>query len=360
MSNKRIDLMLIGSLPPPNGGISVWTKKIMSYCSMHGDFDITFIDSSIIGARANKFEGRANIFDEIKRCFRVWKSIRKEIKKKKISICHINSGCSFPGIIRDFISIKILKRKKIPVVLHCHCNIEDQIGSRAFPRKILKKVLNMSDGVIVLNRSSFDFVSNNFKKRVEIISNFIDGETIIERKKINNEIKKLVFVGRVMKTKGIDEIIHASSVYPQYDFFIVGHISQDYSNYKEIEKKCENLHFLGNIENKDVYKLLDESDVFLFPSYSEGFSIALLEAMARGMPCIASNVGANKDMIEDKGGVVFEAKDINAFITAIDSIKCPFARTKMSEWNIQKVKNTYIIDRIVEKMSGFYRSITDE
>ena len=62
--------------------------------------------------------------------------------------------------------------------------------------------------------------------------------------------------------------------------------------------------------DQKLQKYLDKADVFLFPSYTEGFSISLTEAMASGLPCIASDVGANQDMLENHGGILIKTKKI--------------------------------------------------
>ena len=90
----------------------------------------------------------------------------------------------------------------------------------------------------------------------------------------------------------------------------------------------KNVKLLGAIEQKDVQGLLDSADVFLFPTRSEGFSMALTEAMARGIPIITTRVGANLEMIEEYGGVGVSVGDVTGIVQAIEKLKNVETRTK--------------------------------
>lgn len=71
----------------------------------------------------------------------------------------------------------------------------------------------------------------------------------------------------------------------------------------------------------DVLEIMKSVDVFLFPSFQEGLSVALMEAMAAGKPCLASNIRGNRDLIDDeKGGYLFDPHDENELIQTINRI----------------------------------------
>ena len=85
-----------------------------------------------------------------------------------------------------------------------------------------------------------------------------------------------------------------------------------------------NVKFLGNKKHEEIIYYLDQADVFVFPSYSEGFSLALLEAMSRGLPIIVTDVGNNKELLENKigkGGIIIDPRDKFALYNAMISIK---------------------------------------
>jgi glycosyltransferase involved in cell wall biosynthesis len=75
------------------------------------------------------------------------------------------------------------------------------------------------------------------------------------------------------------------------------------------------VHFLGFRD--DVPEILSLLDVFVLPSGIEGFSLALLEAMARGLPCVATDAGGNREALEGEAGTLFAPGDVAALGKAL-------------------------------------------
>ena len=114
------------------------------------------------------------------------------------------------------------------------------------------------------------------------------------------------------------------------------------------------VYFLGY--RKDISKVLEKSDCFIFPSKQEGLPVALLEAMATGMPIIASNIRGNIDLIHNNinGYLCNSEKDFELAINKImhsSSIQNQFRIN-----NIKKIKK-YSLENIHTKMSSIYQNI---
>ena len=91
----------------------------------------------------------------------------------------------------------------------------------------------------------------------------------------------------------------------------------------------------------DVADLYHMSDIYVFPSYREGLSVSLMEAMASGLPCVVSNIRGNNDLIdEDKGGVLCAPDNIEQFANGIEKlVSDSFLRQRFSEYNIIKIQS---------------------
>lgn len=134
--------------------------------------------------------------------------------------------------------------------------------------------------------------------------------------------EKMIFlyVGRVMKEKGIDELLYAAkaicSEYPQAVFRLVGNYEEDY---KDIVKQLEKdgiLELIGY--QKEIHPYYKEAAAVLMPSYHEGMSNVILEASATGRPILASNIpGCKEGFTEGVTGFGFQARDKEALLEAL-------------------------------------------
>ncbi len=346
-----MDILMLSPLPPPTGGIATWTTRFKEYYNSIG-FTIRIVNISLTGDRAEKEVLKRNYFDEIKRTIRILKGLTEEMKKKRPDVVHINTSCATFGMIRDYWCQKIAKKRGIPVVLHCHCNVSDHIKNK-YSKIIFNKMIHYAQKVIVLNKNSLHYIESLGCKNALIIPNFIDEKNIVDFHAINDKMKEIVYVGHIEFSKGVKEIFDIAEHFPDLQFTLVGPVRQSI----ETLKKPNNVMLVGKVSNEDVSFYLKRADAFLFLSKSEGFSVALLEAMAAGLPIVATDVGANRDMIEDDGGIIVPVGDENSAICALNSIQSFEVRQAMSIWNINKVKSQYLINDVLTVFIDVYSSI---
>lgn len=345
-------IMLITQLPPPSGGIATWSKKYIDYCEKN-QIEVSVVNNAMIGKRGSDFHAKKDLLTEIKRTLRV---IRRIIRVKRDflpTVVHFNTACSSLGVIRDYLCSLFIGRS-IPIVLHCRCTIQDQLKNNRIGVFFFKALLRRVETVLVLNDVSKEYVKSLGNNNINIkkVPNFIDVSYIVDHEKATSEtIRHVLYTGHVQKMKGIDEILEVASQTPDIQYTLVGQID---TRYEHITIPS-NVHFLGRQPPEKVKDLLDQSDVFLFPSYTEGFANSLAEAMARGLPCIASSAGANADMLEGKGGLIVPIADSKAIIEALKKINSRDVRASMSAWNISKMRGAYVIDKVIGLLLDIYK-----
>lgn len=118
----------------------------------------------------------------------------------------------------------------------------------------------------------------------------------------------------------------------------------------EHRKLAENLgvsdRFVMTGYRTDVADFYSMADVFVFPSYREGLPVALMEAMAAGLPCVAARNRGTDDMLEDSE-LLFNAKDVNALMQRLQKVIIDFPYIEVSRNTIRlqqfNIRNTLMI-----------------
>jgi len=128
--------------------------------------------------------------------------------------------------------------------------------------------------------------------------------------------KKLVFIGRAEHRKGLHLLfeILAQHAFEELEFHFIGAVSKPKAQMKA------SIEFHGEIrEEEKIKKILDDSHALIIPSLSEGMPTVILEAMARGLAVIASDVGAVNELVDGSNGILIPAGDITAIKAALES-----------------------------------------
>ena len=138
-------------------------------------------------------------------------------------------------------------------------------------------------------------------KKVYVIPNYVNTDIFTPTTKKN----QIVFAGRLHWSKGVDILIEVfnklSKQFKNYTLVILGD-GEDRKRLEKLASNNKNIVFKGNVAFSDVAKYFNESEIFVLPTKTmEGHPKALIEAMASGCKCIASDVPGNKDVLEQSG-----------------------------------------------------------
>lgn len=116
------------------------------------------------------------------------------------------------------------------------------------------------------------------------------------------------------------------------------------------------VRFLGQVE--DIAPYLAAADVFALSSDAEGFSNALLEAMAAGLPCVATAVGGNAEALEGGGGVVVPPRDVGALTGALRAfINDPARRQLAGAQGQGAAAERFGLRRMVSETAAWYQEL---
>jgi len=174
-------------------------------------------------------------------------------------------------------------------VSYLHGELAGRLGAWAE-----RKALKWADAITAVSRSAAErYRSLGFD--VLYVPNAIDpadlpeeGERLCER--------QVVYCGRLSKEKGVDLLIEAVK-HVDANLVVVGGGPLERA-LRELARDNPRVRFTGPLPRGDALKLVKGSDVFVLPSRREGLSTALLEAMAMGVPVVATKVGGNLELVE--------------------------------------------------------------
>ena len=170
----------------------------------------------------------------------------------------------------------------------------------------------------------------------------------------------IVTVARLSPEKVIANLLHAAErvvkTFPHLRFEIAG----DGPCRAELEQLArdlglsEHVHFHGEV--RDIPALLSRARLFVLPSLSEGISLTLLEAMARGLPVVTTNVGGNPEVVEDgTTGFLVPAANPEVLARAIELLAVDPARGRqMGRAGRQRVENNFNIRTMMAQVEGLY------
>lgn len=218
----------------------------------------------------------------------------------------------------------------------------------SFYQKLRVFIYKKAAAVTVQTKAAADFFKN--LKNICIIPNAISKPDVAKQMN-SSSIQHIVSVGRLCPFKNFDTLIRAFANlikhYPDLKLTIYGE-GAERTNLENLIKKLnlqDKVYLPGAIEN--INEALVAADLFVFPSQYEGFPNALCEAMACGLPVIASNCSGNIDVVRDGiDGLLFPVGDITALTNiALALIKNPEQRQSLSE-NAKTICERFSTDRI--------------
>ena len=204
-------------------------------------------------------------------------------------------------------------------------------------------------------------VTDTIAKSLENKSKIIEVPTGIDHSWIRNKSNVLVnnkrtfvFVGRNDPLKGIKILnqVVKKITNPNFEFHFVGPIP------KSINQK--NVHYHGVIQNENELKqVFDLADSLILPSISEGMPNVILEAMARGLAIITTDVGANRLMVSESNGLLIKN---NYFSSVYDAMKKIISLNnnelkEMKISSIRSIENSFTWDLVCNKMINEIKNI---
>ncbi len=302
---------------------------------------------------------------------KAYRMLRKIVEKEQFDLiyCHTPVGAMLARLAG------ISARKKGTKVIYMAHGFHFYSGA-PFLNWILyypveKFLSRFTDGLITINQEDYRRAQKFHAGKTILIPGVgIDLDKFQKKEPTRQEIRNklgiperkiiLMSVGELTKRKNHMAVIEALACLEEYDILYV--VCGDGPMKARLRARAEELGVRERVKllgfRKDIAELHKMADIFVFPSLQEGLPVALMEAMASGLPIVASRIRGNEDLIQNnRGGYLVKAQDSEQLAEAISKmIKNPEQRDKMEKRNLEIIKH-YGQDAVLQKMKEFFNEI---
>jgi glycosyltransferase involved in cell wall biosynthesis len=296
------------------------------------------------------------------------------IKKEGISLVHAHAP--FAGSIISSLAGKLAG---VPVIVHAHS--QNALSSNSFIRSY-QNIMNYwtsrrcCDAMIAVSHQVQDaWIAEGFDSRKFYV---VHNGTPVNNREIDSNIRNelnipedipvVIHIGRLSKHKGQHLLLQAAANVHQLGqeavYLIVGKDLEQHGAYLKYLKHmaCElgvnqSVHFLGH--RADIPQLLALSDLLVLPSYTEGLPLVILEAMAAGLPVVATPVGGIPEVvIHQETGLLVPVEDFRALGVAIlKLLQNPLLKNEMGNNGLNMVRKDFSVEKMCREVFNIYQKV---
>ena len=333
-------ILFILHLPPPIHGAAVVGSIIQNSSLIRNTFNCRFINLATASGLNDigKFK-----FSKIIRFRSLISRIKQEIRDFQPDLIYITPNSSGNAFYKDWITVQILKRTKIPVVAHFHNKGVSRNATNWLKTNLYHRFFRSLNVILLSQRLLPDIKRFVDPQRVYICHNGLpDMSNTTDRLQRVSEPCHILFLSNLLIDKGILILLDALELLNKqgYDFIcdIVGGETAEIDKTRLIDEIAAR-----SLDNKVVYHgpvygdtktaFLKETDIFVFPTLNEAFGLVCLEAMQNSLPVVTSAEGGIPDIVIDGyNGFICNPLDCKTIAEKIaillsDSVK----RTEMGE-----------------------------
>jgi glycosyltransferase involved in cell wall biosynthesis len=380
LAERKVKVLILGPLPPTIGGITTYIRGLLS-SDLSVQFELetfgtqrpTFrLHKTVSGYALISKVGFLTLLRSLVYTLSHMLRFPFVLLVSRPDLVHINTASYFSFWENSFYVLfsRVFRRKTI---LHIHGggfnNFYNQ--SNSISKFLTRAILNISSKVIVLSQMWYSYFSKISRRdKLSVIENFVDSSTFLKSSSYLGEQgssrpAKVLFIGGTdCKRKGLYVLLDAASIISNrgvdLNYVLVSCLG--IKNLDEICRKkgiLDKVTILGFISETEKKKIFSQCTLFALPSYADAFPITVLEAMASGLPVVASCVGSIPDVIKDgENGFTISPGDAESLAERIVFlVKNKDLCRMVGKNNVEKVLSHYEKKVIVSKLGGLYKDV---
>lgn len=281
------------------------------------------------------------------------------------SIFHIHMASKGSYLRKSMLSkLPLLFGRK--VIFHIHGAMFDKFMENAGDRRREKivRTLTSAGKVLVLSKSWQEYFGRYLPAgKLEVVynpSSTYDGEYTPK----NNPVPVVLFMGRLGQRKGAYDLLQAALwLEPgSFDLRMYGDGElEEVRRYAEANLPGASVEVKGWVKHSEVERLYEAADILTLPSYAEGLPMSVLEAIGKGLPVVATNVGGIPEaVIDGENGFIIRPGDISALVEKLAILlKDKELREKMGRNSLKIARERFSVESIGNKLERIYNEVLD-
>ncbi|MFQ6070865.1 MAG: glycosyltransferase family 4 protein [Candidatus Aminicenantales bacterium] len=384
--NKKPKVLFYAPIPPPYAGPEVATSLLLN--SFKGkSVQLIHIKSNIKNENWKK-----GIFDfsGIRNFFRVYTKFLSMLVRDNPDKVYFLLSASNVGFFRDAVIVFSTKLGNKKTIAHYRGgNFKNFYrGNSKLFQFLIRLTFKNIDCLIV----QAEILKKTFKdlfpqERMVVLYNGVKLNNFFTQRENGDKVFTIFFMGHVAISKGFYELIQAFlrlrqkyrvrllfagekrfkgkrskserdflNIIDDFPYAHTFQVEQFISDFVNIADDYD-AHYLGVIDDTKKAGIFKEADVFVLPSYTEGFSMSVLEAMAEGLPVIVTPVGAHPEILRDGvNGYFVQPGDIEGLVEKIERLILDREKARLiGECNRKYVAENFSIDSIAQEMECILR-----
>jgi len=277
-------------------------------------------------------------------------------RRFKPDVVHGNIG--YPGGIWAWLVSKLLG---VPYLLSEHTKIENNFRSQ-WHRSLTIFGYSRAKAIVTVSSWMVNSFSNFRIKNVFMVPNIVDGSRFKLRNNVQQVEIQIGLLGSLFSekhTKGLDILIYALRMVSFKFHLHVGGAGKMIPWYNDLAKEngiAEYCTFYGGVSPNEVPKFMERLDIFVCASRVESFGIAILEAMAAGVPVLSTDCGGPRDFVNEENGSLVDVNNVKALIVGLTEM-----HTKLSTFDPRRIRqfvlDNYSQEKFLINIEDVYRRI---
>ncbi|MHA1381889.1 MAG: glycosyltransferase family 4 protein [Candidatus Helarchaeota archaeon] len=360
----RRTIIFMAPTPPPYMGPTIATEIILQSKFMK-EFNVIHIDTADRRSLSNL--GKIDLMN-VYLAFKHYIQLLKHLISSNADLVYLLINQTTGGFLRDIPFIIISKIFNKKVVLHLRGGYFRKFynSSNIIMQFIIKRTLVKIDRMIILGYSLKKIFQGLIpEEKLSIVPNGLDIK-FNEKKQMNRSHFTILFLSNFMETKGYKDVLYSvkkvinnnSNVKYKFAGSWVNDIDKLECKIVLKEEKIEKfVEFISPIRDNEKMKLLQNVDIFLFPSYNEGHPWVIIEAMAARLPIITTDVGCLSEcVINGENGFIVPKGDPDVIAEKIIYLLShPAIRRRMGyksrEYYEQNFTERHFVQRLIDAIN---------